>query len=203
MPPILTTEEMRQAEQNAVLRGTSLLQLMENAGQGAANALLQAYPQAKHGLMICGKGNNGGDALVMARILDKHNVKSDILFIMGEKLSELSQTNRDRLPENTPIYLSGNIDFTQYDFIVDAVFGTGFSGSLPEHISLLFKQINELPTKHFALDIPTGINCDTGDIAPNTFQAQHTFAFGAYKPAHIMNKTQSHCGTVQVIDIGI
>lgn len=203
MQTVLTTEEMRQAEQAAVARGTSLLQLMENAGQGAAHALLKIHPQAKHGLMICGKGNNGGDALVMARILNKHNVKSDILFVMGEKLSELSQTNKNRLPENTPIYVSGNLDFTAYDFIVDAVFGTGFSGVLPEHISLLFKQINELHTKRFALDIPTGINCDTGDIAPNTFQAQHTFAFGAFKPAHLMDKTQNHCGVVQVIEIGI
>lgn len=203
MQTVLTTEEMRQAEQAAVARGTSLLQLMENAGQGAAHALLKIHPQAKHGLMICGKGNNGGDALVMARILNKHNVKSDILFVMGEKLSELSQTNKHRLPENTPIYVSGSLDFTAYDFIVDAVFGTGFSGSLPEHISQLFKQINELPAKRFALDIPTGINCDTGDIAPNTFYAQHTFAFGAFKPAHLMDKTQSHCGAVQVIEIGI
>ena len=204
--PVITPGDMRRMEEEAFSLGIGSLALMERAAAAVTDALERALDgscQGKRVLFLCGKGNNGGDALVMARILDKHGVKSDILFIMGEKLSELSQTNRDRLPENTPIYLSGNIDFTQYDFIVDAVFGTGFSGSLPEHISLLFKQINELPTKRFALDIPTGINCDTGDIAPNTFQAQHTFAFGAYKPAHIMNKTQSHCGTVQVIDIGI
>ena len=200
---IFTTEEMRQAEQNAVLRGTSLLQLMENAGAGVANALLKIHPNAQHGLMICGKGNNGGDALVMARILAKHGIKSDILFIMGEKLSELSQINKDRLPENTAIYVSGSLNFEQYDFIVDAVFGTGFSGDLPKHISQLFNQINALNAKRFALDIPTGINCDTGDMAENTFQAQHTFAFGAYKPAHIMDKTHSHCGEIQLIDIGI
>lgn len=201
--PILTTEEMRQAEQAAVVRGISLLQLMENAGQGAAKALLSLYPQAKHGLMICGKGNNGGDALVMSRILANTNIQTDILFVMGEKLSELSQINRNRLPENTQIYFSGNLNYADYDFMVDAVFGTGFSGCLPNNINNIFHIINMLNVKRFALDIPSGINCDTGNVAENSFIAHHTFAFGAYKPAHIMDKTQVYCGKIQLIDIGI
>ena len=203
MHKILNTQEMRQAEQDAVARGTSLLQLMENAGIGAANALLSVYPNARHGLMICGKGNNGGDALVMARILAKKGVKSDILLLMGEKLSSLSQINKDRLPENTPIYLSGSLNFNQYDFVVDAVFGTGFSGNLPTQVSEIFQQVNVLPTQRFALDITSGIDCDTGEIAQNSFIAHHTFAFGAFKPAHMMDKTQAYIGKVQLINIGI
>lgn len=203
MHKILNTQEMRQAEQDAVDRGTSLLQLMENAGRGAANTLLSVYPNAKHGLMICGKGNNGGDALVMARILAKTGVKSDILLLMGEKLSSLSQINKYRLPENTPIYLSGSLNFNQYDFVVDAVFGTGFSGNLPTQVSEIFQQVNVLPTQRFALDITSGIDCDTGEIAQNSFIAHHTFAFGAFKPAHMMDKTQAYIGKVQLINIGI
>lgn len=203
MKPILTTEKMRQAEQAAVLRGVSLLQLMENAGVGAANALLQICPQAKHGLMICGKGNNGGDALVMSRILADFGVKSDILLVMGDNLSELSQINRNRLPENTPIYFSSSLNLHQYDFVVDAVFGTSFSGSLPNHIENIFSIINKLNTKRFTLDIPSGVNCDTADVAENSFIAHHTFAFGAYKPAHFIDKAQPYCGAVQLIDIGI
>ena len=203
MHKILNTQEMRQAEQDAVDRGTSLLQLMENAGRGAANTLLSVYPNARHGLMICGKGNNGGDALVMARILAKTGVKSDILLLMGEKLSSLSQINKDRLPENTPIYLSGSLNFNQYDFVVDAVFGTGFSGNLPTQVSEIFQQVNVLPTQRFALDITSGIDCDTGEIAQNSFIAHHTFAFGAFKPAHMMDKTQAYIGKVQLINIGI
>lgn len=207
MHKILSTQEMRQAEQDAVLRGVSLLQLMENAGVGAAKALLAVHPQAAHGLMICGKGNNGGDALVMARVLAQSGVQSDILFVMGENVSALSQINRDRLPENTQIYqdclLSDSTNWCQYDFVVDAVFGTGFSGSLPLPIAQIFQKINELPIKRCALDIASGIDCDTGEVAENTFVAHHTFAFGALKPAHIMDKTQAYCGQVTLIDIGI
>ena len=204
MHKIFNTTEMRQAELDAVNRGISLLQLMENAGQGASRALLELHPQAQYGLMICGKGNNGGDALVMVRVLAKHNIHCDILFVMGKQLSELSQINQNRLPENVSIYYSDNhLDYNKYDFFVDAVFGTGFSGSLPENIENIFRTVNQQKSKRFSLDIPTGINCDTGAIANNTFYAHATFAFGAYKPAHCIDKTKPYCGQVLLIDIGV
>lgn len=204
MHKILSTDKMRQAEQNAVTRGISLLQLMENAGSGATTALLENHANAQRGLMICGKGNNGGDALVMVRLLAKHGIQADVLFVLGGKLSDLAQINRNKLPENTLIHYSGSpLDYAKYDFFVDAVFGTGFSGSLPENIAAIFSTVNQQSAKRFALDIPSGIDCDTGLVADNTFQAHTTFAFGALKPAHTMTNAQKYCGNIQVIDIGI
>ena len=94
---VYTAAQMREREQAAVDKGTSFDQLMENAGSSAALDLMQRHPQAGRALIVCGKGNNGGDGLVMARYMQAQGWHIDILFSLGENLSPLAQTNRERL----------------------------------------------------------------------------------------------------------
>ena len=94
---VYTAAQMREREQAAVDKGTSFDQLMENAGSSAAQDLMQRHPQAGRALIVCGKGNNGGDGLVMARYMQAQGWHIDILFSLGENLSPLAQTNRERL----------------------------------------------------------------------------------------------------------
>lgn len=94
---VYTAAQMREREQAAVDKGTSFDQLMENAGSSAARDLMQRHPQAGRALIVCGKGNNGGDGLVMARYMQAQGWYIDILFSLGENLSPLAQTNRERL----------------------------------------------------------------------------------------------------------
>ena len=94
---VYTAAQMREREQAAVNKGTSFDQLMENAGSSAARDLMQRHPQAGRALIVCGKGNNGGDSLVMARYMQAQGWHIDILFSLEENLSPLAQTNRERL----------------------------------------------------------------------------------------------------------
>ena len=94
---IYTAAEMREHEQMAVDKGTTFEQLMENAGQAAAADLLRRFPKAGRALIVCGKGNNGGDGLVIARVLSGHDWQVDVAFVLGDKLSSLAQLNRERL----------------------------------------------------------------------------------------------------------
>ena len=133
---IYTAAEMREHEQMAVDKGTTFEQLMENAGRAAAADLLRRRTQAGRVLIVCGKGNNGGDGLVMARILQAHGWRADILFAAGEKLSELAELNRSRLQGLDGIGLIAAEDLadrlkTGYDVIIEGIFGTGFGGRLP------------------------------------------------------------------------
>ena len=70
---------------------------MENAGQAAATDLLRRFPKAGRALIVCGKGNNGGDGLVIARVLSGHDWQVDVAFVLGDKLSSLAQLNQERL----------------------------------------------------------------------------------------------------------
>lgn len=211
MRRIYTAEEMRRAEQCAVDRGANFEQLMENAGQGVANDLLKRVADGKlekplSVLIICGKGNNAGDGLVIARVLAKHDIKVKLLFVLGRDLSELAQLNFERLA-SLDIDIIDDAEEAlkdkQFDWVIDAVFGTGYVGELPEHISCIMALANHTKACRIALDIPTGLNCDSGDIDEHTFNADLSYTFAAFKPAHFMVNGKSKSGEIVLVDIGI
>ena len=207
-PKIYTAAQMREREQAAVAAGTSFLQLMENAGQAAAADLLRRFPIPGRALLVCGKGNNGGDALVIARVLQQHGWQANIVLLLGTVLSDLAETNRQRLQglegirflpaEALPAALEQG-----YGLIIDGIFGTGFSGSLPPEAAECCRQINRAAGYKVALDIPTGLNGDTGEAAADTFRANLTYAFAALKPAHAGPAARQWCGEIVCLDIGI
>ena len=207
-PKIYTAAQMREREQAAVAAGTSFLQLMENAGQAAAADLLRRLPEPGRALLVCGKGNNGGDALVIARVLQQHGWQADIVLLLGTTLSDLAETNRQRLRglegirflpvEALPAALEQG-----YGLIIDGIFGTGFSGSLPPEAAECCRLLNRAAGCKVALDITTGLNGDTGEAAADTFRANLTNAFAALKPAHASPAARQWCGEIVCLDIGI
>ncbi|WP_373753745.1 NAD(P)H-hydrate epimerase [Neisseria weixii] len=207
---IYNAEEMRAAEQAAVDKGTSFEQLMENAGQAAAADILQHCAGRQTVLIVCGKGNNGGDGLVIARVLQQHGWQVDIALVCGKILSDLSERNRQRLnglPGITFLNeegLSGRLNTKNaYDVVIDGIFGTGFSGRLPQNIVAVCEALNASDGLKIALDMPTGLNGDTAECDEHTFCADITYAFGAYKPAHMNETAQAFCGEVVCLEIGI
>ena len=205
---VYTAAQMREREQAAVDKGTSFDQLMENAGSSAAQDLMQRYPQAGRALIVCGKGNNGGDGLVMARYMQAQGWHIDILFSLGENLSPLAQTNRERLNGLPHIELISAQELEGrlkkgYDIIIEGIFGTGFSGALPTEIAALCSQLNHSNGLKVALDIPTGLNCDTAEADPDTFRADLTYTFAAYKPAHLSESGKIYCQETVCLLIGI
>ncbi|MGN6838214.1 MULTISPECIES: NAD(P)H-hydrate epimerase [Neisseria] len=205
---VYTAAQMREREQAAVDKGTSFDQLMENAGSSAAQDLMQRYPQAGRALIVCGKGNNGGDGLVMARYMQAQGWHIDILFSLGENLSPLAQTNRERLNGLPHIELISAQELEGrlkkgYDIIIEGIFGTGFSGALPTEIAALCSQLNHSNGLKVALDIPTGLNCDTAEADPDTFRADLTYTFAAYKPAHLSESGKTYCQETVCLPIGI
>jgi len=194
---VYTAAQMREREQAAVDKGTSFDQLMENAGSSAARALI-----------VCGKGNNGGDGLVMARYMQAQGWHIDILFSLGENLSPLAQTNRERLNGLPHIELISAQELEGrlkkgYDIIIEGIFGTGFSGARPTEIAALCRQLNHSDGLKVALDIPTGLNCDTAEADPDTFRADLTYTFAAYKPAHLSESGKTYCQETVCLPIGI
>ena len=205
---IYTAAQMRLHEQQAVEQGTSFEQLMEHAGQAAAADLLQRRPHPAHSLIVCGKGNNGGDGLVMARALQAHGWQVDVTAVCGHEFSELAALNLGRLNGLPNVAL---IDWEMasrrlaqgYDVVVEGIFGTGFNGKLPEAIAEVCACLNHSDGLKIALDIPTGLSCDSGEADEQTFRADVTYAFAAYKPAHLSAQGRRLCGEVVCLDIGI
>lgn len=208
---VLTSSQMKQAEELADKNGTSYAQLMENAG-AAAFACLQDKLDLKRKTcaILAGKGNNAGDGFVLARLIEEAGGTVSIILCDGEPSSELARQNYSRLASRiAPIINSENdqdaalLLLSSVEVIIDAVYGTGFKGELPDTVSQIFKGANSAKGIQVSLDLPSGIIADTGEAAENSFQAAITLCFGAQKILHTLETSTRYCGEIILLDIGI
>lgn len=211
---VVTSNQMYQAECSAVKRGTTFPKLMEDAGSACADIIRKNYCIGRQTpakvLVICGKGKNGGDGFVIARRLWEYGCLVTVMLVCGEPQA------KDAI-DNFLLLESAGIDVIRYnddlplhrelinssDIIVDAVFGTGFSGRLDPDLSRLAKAVNSSGAKKAAVDVPSGANCDSASIEGAVFKADLTIAISAYKPIHIMKPCCAVCGKTVIADIGI
>ena len=206
---ILTVEEMRRAEAIAIESGVSAAQLMENAGCAAADVIANRYAvQDRHTVVLVGKGNNGGDGAVVARRLHEMGAPVTVILTDGvptaspadQMFANLAELPVEILDFSQETYLS--LDTVRHaGLLVDAVFGIGFHGEIPEHLHRLFDLANARTCPLVALDIPSGISADTGERSPHGLGADLTIAFAAGKPAH--DGGDLSVGEAVCVDIGI
>ena len=155
---ILTSKEMSIADELTIKSGISSKKLMLQAGTSVFKNL-PTNGNAK-ALVVCGPGNNGGDGYVIAKLLSNAGKKVDVLsFDDGKKLSNDNQFYKDKLDDN--LFIQHPADLSQYDYVVDGIFGTGLSRKLPENIIDFINKINMSKLDVYAIDVPTGINSDT------------------------------------------
>ncbi len=211
---VVTSNQMYQAECNAVKRGISFPQLMENAGTACAKIIKKHFCISKENprniLIICGKGKNGGDGFVIARKMWEYGCNVTVMLACGEPKA------KDAIDMYSLVESAG-IDIIKYDnnltllkpylenaeIIVEAVFGTGFSGSLNHSLSVLAQAVNAAKAPVVAIDVPAGADCDSATVQGSVFKADMTIAVSAYKPIHIMKPCNKYCGRIIIADIGI
>ncbi len=197
---MITTEEMRQLEDKC---GVSKLALMENAGRGVFNAVKERFPELKNKriLVVAYHGNNGGDGFVAARHLFEET-ETDVLFIGDEdKFKEEAKVNFKSIEKEDRIQVLVDyeaIDFNDYDVIIDAILGTGVSGELKEPIKSVIDLMNNSKAYKLAVDVPTGLNPDTGEVADKVVNADLIVTFHDIKRG--LDKFKDK---VVVVDIGI
>ena len=205
----VTAAEMKQLEQRADAAGLSYRQMMENAGAAAARLALRAVPEAKSAAIFCGKGNNGGDGFVAARHLASAGLAVRLYLVEGEPVTTDAVYNcglaRDM---GLPVLALDALNQPEQaeflknaDLVLDGVYGTGFHGALRPAGLAAARWMNEAPGKVLALDLPSGLEADSGIAAEGAVQAQLTVTFHAAKPCHRLAAAQ--CGRVEVADIGI
>lgn len=208
---IVSTSEMKLAEQNANEGGIPYLRLMENAGSAAYRVIRDHIGlEGKRFVVLCGTGNNGGDGFVVARKLLEQNRITTVI------ITGLPRTNDARAMYDTLTALEVEILMLGVDademisdrinhceVIVDAVFGTGFHGALPERVAGMFRMANQAKACKLSLDMPSGVNSDNGEMDQDAFCPEITVAFAAMKLAHILPQSRRFCGEVHTVHIGM
>lgn len=203
---VLSAAEIRALEECAVDAGVSWEELMENAGAACADHIREITDvEGRSVVILCGKGNNGGDGFVIARLLNAAGAEVSVVLMQGAPSTELSQQAYDRLTRGINIYLPRDafrlIDGA--DIIVDAIFGFGFKGTLPKNMESVVEYANAAHALRISVDIPSGAECDTGAVTGVCFKAEHTVTFTAMKPAGVIYPAAGYGGKTVVRRVGI
>jgi ADP-dependent NAD(P)H-hydrate dehydratase / NAD(P)H-hydrate epimerase len=203
LDPLFDAAEMRAADAWAIgEQGVPSLDLMERAGAGLARV---AAAEARPGpiRVVVGKGNNGGDGLVVARLLRHDGHEVDVLAAAPlDDLGGDPLANLQRLPGPAPEPLSPErLDGS--GAVVDALLGTGFEGAPREPLASAIAAINAQDAPVIACDVPSGVDASTGEVAGDAVRAVATATFHGPKIGLYVNPGKEHAGRVEVVEIGI
>ena len=211
MKKVLNREQIRELERRAAAEGTGYAALMENAGRAAARVLIKKQEiSGKRIAFVCGKGNNGGDGFVAARYLAERGAKATVILAEGLPTADPARQAFAALRDTTvriclygeePAFASQVL--VSSDAIFDAAYGVGFHGALSEQVAAIFQTVNQSRAYTIAMDLPSGVDCDTGAAAPGAVQADCTVTFSTLKPCHLLYPAKERCGEVIIAPVGI
>jgi len=205
----ITSRTMRALEVNAEYYGVSRLLLMENAGHGVALEVSSRFKPPKTAAVFCGLGGNGGDGFVVARHLSSMGFKVEVV-LAGKAKDIADKTALENwhalrfLSETVTKYEvndSSLMPETNVDIVIDALLGTGSRGNLRPPILQMVKQINRMKTFCVSVDVPTGVDADTGEVLGDAVKADVTVTFHRRKAG--LEKAKKHVGKLVVSNIGL
>ncbi|MBN2217918.1 MAG: NAD(P)H-hydrate epimerase [Pirellulales bacterium] len=211
--PILACDQVRRLDHLAMTDyGMSGLVLMENAGRGTTDVLCSLGADGPV-VICCGRGNNAGDGFVIARHLDirGHAARvilwSDPIELAGDAATNYAILRKTNVPVDV---FDGAGDWARLQtllddaaWIVDALLGTGARGEPRPPLDEAIDRANAAPARRLAVDLPSGLDCDSGQAAKHTFRADHTCTFAALKPGLMRPEAKPYVGQIHVVDIGV
>jgi ADP-dependent NAD(P)H-hydrate dehydratase / NAD(P)H-hydrate epimerase len=211
MKPVLTPEEAGVLDRETQARGIPAEVLMERAGRAAARAAreLAGGAYGRRAVVVCGKGNNGGDGLVAARQLGRWGVRTTVVLLeTAGELREPAASNARRLEEVPGVRVKAfherslERELARADVAVDAIFGTGFRGMPEDEWAAAIAALNGAAVPVASVDIPSGVNGATGVVEGDAVRADLTITFGAAKLGAVLMPGAELAGVVRVVDIG-
>ncbi len=206
------TQVLENEAQIAQTLPISMTALMEQAGLAVFNLLRSCYPRLSSLLVISGKGNNGGDGFVVARLAAELGIQVSVyLCCQPEQLKGDAKLAFERLVgANISIIYQNELtisrDFLaehQFQLIIDAIFGIGFKGQLPQDIAELVTAVNDSGIDVLSVDLPSGLNASTGSVTNNAIIAQHTVTFIAIKQGLLTGQAAHYCGELHFAGLGL
>lgn len=203
MDPLLEAGEMREVDRWAINEKKIAVDvLMERAGEGLAGVVARRAPAGRIAI-VCGKGNNGGDGIVAARLLRQTGRDVDVLLVWpAEWIGEDAQAQLKKLPGPKPLpFEAGRLN--KAHVIVDCLLGTGSSGSPREPADKVISEMEAARAPVIAADIPSGVDATTGEVAGPAVHCIATAAFHRPKVGVWVRPGKEYAGDVEVVDIGI
>lgn len=202
--PLLTADQMRRLERGRFAAGQSSLDAMEAAGQAVAAEVLRRWPDARQAVVLAGPGNNGGDGYVVAR----HLLAAGWTVTVGawgdpDALRGDAQMMRQRWSGAVAPLAEALAAIDGATIVVDALFGIGFSRPVEGALAGRIREACDRAGGVIAVDVPSGVDADTGSVVSDMIQADATVTFGARKPCHLLEPGRTRCGAVVLAPIDL
>jgi len=204
--PLLTVDQMGQADAATIAAGTPGIVLMENAGAAVVAEIVRRWA-ARPAVVLCGPGNNGGDGFVIARLLRDKGwdirlyLMGDVARLKGDAALAAAEWGSDIIPLTGDVTFSGAGDDT--GLVVDALFGAGLTRPVEGVAEEAITRLTERAVPVVAVDMPSGVDGDTGEVRGVAFRADLTVTFCRPKIGHVLLPGRLQCGELLVADIGI
>ncbi|HEY8567486.1 MAG TPA: NAD(P)H-hydrate dehydratase [Beijerinckiaceae bacterium] len=198
---ILTSAEMGQADALAVTGGVSLTELIRRAGTAVADAA-RAMAPAGPILVLCGPGNNGADGYVAASLLAQAGREVSVALMPGLP-APAGAAEQAAAAWSGPTIDAQRADPAAYALVIDALFGSGLKRDLSPAVGAILERWAAAGTPVLAVDVPTGLDADTGQVRGGVLPATRTVTFVRRKPGHLLLPGRELCGHLDVLDIGI
>ena len=213
---LVTANEMQQMDRRTIESfGIPGRVLMENAGRGATRFFFKQFSDLKNKRIgvIAGRGNNGGDGFVIARYLAQSGVAVQVYLlaarnrVRGDAAANLNLLKPLEIPvieiPDEKSFSAHRSDLADLDVWIDAILGTGLKSDVKGYFQSVIEFINALNKPVFAVDIPSGLNSDTGQPCGTCIRAHATATFGFAKPGHMTYPGAGYTGVLEIVDIGI
>lgn len=206
---IESAEQARRSDQCAIQEyGIPSLVLMEHAARGCAEQIRKLFPHPVPVLILAGPGNNGGDGLAIARLLDHAGWKQVRLFLPPESKMSPDEAVQARMVRKLGLTCTTELSqalswLQQSELVVDALFGSGLSRPLGGDYAALVEAVNQSPVPVIAIDIPSGLHGTSGEVMGTAIKAAYTFALDCIKEGELIQQGPAHAGTIIPLDITI
>ena len=197
---LLSPQQMGEADRLTIAGGTPGIELMENAGRAVADAVARRW-SPRPVAVLCGPGNNGGDGFVAARILAERGWKVR-LALLGERAALTDDAAAAAGRWTAPVEALGTASLEGAALVVDALFGAGLARPIEGIAREVIAALDARPVPVIAVDVPSGLHGDSGQVLGAAPQAALTVTFFRWKPGHILLPGRELCGEVVVADIG-
>lgn len=199
MDKLVSAGKMRSLEENVFGLGVDSFAIMEKAALRIADVVRQKVDSDARIVCVCGRGNNGGDGLAVARMLKMAGYDVSVFLPFGEPATKDASKNFE-IVKKLGINISETADFADFDVIVDALLGTGITKDVESDVP---EKMNSSGAFVISADIPSGINSDTGAVMKSAVKADVTVAIGFKKYGHSVYPGREYCGEIVLADIDI
>ena len=203
---IVSSEQVRMFEPKAAqLAQCSMFELMQRAGYAAFQVLVQEWPKAHNIIVVAGSGNNAGDGYVLATLAKQRGMNVAVVCQQPERElngdAKKAQIEWQKIGAETLEFTE--LNYAHFDVLVDALLGTGVSGAVKPALQSIIRQINQVEIPVLSIDLPSGMNANTGQALPICIKADVSITFVATKPGLVTGIGKEFCGKVVFSDLGI